>query len=250
MVDEKTVQEVAQQEQQPADPQRRKLLKFMGGAAGVIAVGGGAYLLGRSGGENEASASSVPAESPATTQPNLGTANPTPPTTSPEATPTTQPEAATTIPGETLSIPLESLPTSIDNPQEWADKIYGLLHTVYNDTRRDLVEYVYKGGLDGSIFKEINGGITITGLQIDANPDLVFELSATVIPDRTSLLANIISVDETRTFMGESFRKIKDYSILPETVFINDGGTTKEVTLYLINQVNLVCEYDENGICT
>jgi hypothetical protein len=249
MVDEKTVQEVVQQEQQPADPQRRKLLKVLGASAGVVAIGGGAYLLGRSGNENEAPVTTVPAESPATTQPNLGTTSPAPSTTTPETTPTTQPET-TTIPGETLAIPLESLPTSIDNPQEWADKIYALLDSVFNDTRWDLFGYVYNGGLEGPFGEVYAPDITTVESFRKSYPEEFFQFDASVVEDRTRTGQRIISIDETRSFMENSTRRIVDYGLLPKTVRVDINGQSQEVELYLINSVDVACEYDENGVCS
>lgn len=249
MVDEKTVQEVPEQEQQPADPQRRKLLKIIGGGIGVVAVGGGAYLLGRGSGENEASTSTMPGEATATTQPSPGTTAPAPATTVPESTPTTSPEISTTIPGETLAIPLESLPTSIDDPQVWALKMASLMELVYNDLRIDLLEYIYKGGVEGNAAQSLGDDITITALTRESFPEEYYSIESRLVPERTRLVSSIISVEENRTFMDFQTRRIVDYSILPEEIHVNTGAGVEAVTLYLINSIDTICVYDENGVC-
>lgn len=249
MVDEKTVQEVAEQEQQPADPQRRKLLKVIGSGIGVLAIGGGAYLLGRGSGENEAPTSTAPSEATASTQPNTVTTTPTPATTSPESTPTTTPEVVTTLPGETLTIPLESLPTSIEDPQVWALKMASLLELVYNDLRTDLLEYIYKGGIEGNIAQSLGDDITITALTRESFPEEFYSIESSIVPERTKLISSIISVEENRTFMDLQTRRIVDYLIVPEEVHIDTGSGAEAVTLYLINSIDTICVYDENGVC-
>ena len=253
MVDQKQPQQSeALDGNQPQDPDRRKFIKiFALGGVGVAALGS-ALLLGRNSSEQEEAA-------PSTTQPI--TNEPTTPSTSPSTTAELAPPAEVGKPAE---LSLDDLPSSIEDPQAWIDKIYSIMNTVYISGNYALLDYTHKGGQDRLLGAHIKDDVR----QIqEALGDKIgdFRISAKVIEvisypnsDWTDGGGSVI-VEQTiynpilvghRLYPDGEIKSRIDYNITsPTKTTFNEGGKMEEVELYLIGGIFELCTYDKDGNC-
>jgi len=237
MVDQKSI-DLEHKTDGPQDPSRRKLLKGLGAGAGLALIGGG-FWLGRS--------STEPGSTTELTLPpeTSGSSSPAAPTT---LAPTTSETIGNT---EVLSVPLESLPTSIDNPEQWVEQIYSFFDKVYNQNQYDLLDYVFYDGLAGNNGENRRYDAEIARIQKnDDSTDDAVHITGELVSERTGARDGfmVVSVEENLQFKQQNIRRILDYKILPRTIYIDRGSGSEEVTLYLINATEIYCTF-EDGVC-
>lgn len=246
MLDQKDI-ELARVDDQPIDPGRRRLIGTILGAGGLMAVGGGiGFILNRGGQEESPTVeNTTPTSTPRSTEASVSTvASSSPNIVEPKPNPNIVDASVE------LDLPLDLLPTS-QNPEIWVSQIQELKRIAYNETRPELIPFIYSGGRAGDVSSIEAERIAWTKEQRELGVinDLNWTINWRLYPERTTFpyTSNIVSVDVEEYIWTSYEHRIMDLTVNPKHVAVKQNGKTTELTLYTIVRQEFYCTYPEYG---
>lgn len=252
MVDQKQPSQVEiDSDNQPQDPERRKIIKTIAlGGAGLAAFGS-AFFFNRSSSEQN--------EIISATTTTLG--NEPAPSTTP-STSTTELSIPSTETNEPLVMSLEDLPTSIEDPGVWLDKITKISEEVYNSGDYSLLDYAHLFGERGTggwikqqaeEFERLRRTLG-DNFNVTVSAEIIEEVDVSLTdgggPIRIIETIYIPALSENPLFPNGELKRRLNYSVTPpaEITFIGNGAS-ELVMLYLVNGITIICTYDKDGNC-